>query len=63
MGKGGDAVDTYISNWLPWCSDHFIIIKEFRCYEAKIEESEKGRQPPGVEPGIQYHLCSTYRGL
>ena len=25
-------------------------IKEFRCYEAKIEESEKGRQPPGVEP-------------
>ena len=26
------------------------IIKEVRCYEAKIEESEKGRQPPGVEP-------------
>ena len=25
-------------------------IKEVRCYEAKIEESEKGRQPPGVEP-------------
>ena len=25
-------------------------INEFRCYEAKIEESEKGRQPPGVEP-------------
>ena len=21
-----------------------------RCSEAKIEESEKGRQPPGVEP-------------
>ena len=26
------------------------IIKEFRCYEAKIEESEKGRQSPGVKP-------------
>ena len=25
-------------------------INEFRCYEAKIEESEKGQQPPGVEP-------------
>ena len=25
-------------------------IKAVRCYEAKIEESEKGRQPPGVEP-------------
>ena len=25
-------------------------INEFRCNEAKIEESEKGRQPPGVEP-------------
>ena len=24
------------------------------CYEVKIEESEKGRQPPGVEPR---HLC------
>ena len=23
---------------------------EFRCYEAKIAESEKGWQPPGVEP-------------
>ena len=28
----------------------FYLINEFRCYEAKIEESEKGRQPPGVEP-------------
>ena len=27
-----------------------VHIKEVRCYEAKIEESEKGRQPPGVEP-------------
>ena len=27
-----------------------IIINEFRCYEAKIEESEKSRQSPGVEP-------------
>ena len=26
------------------------ILKEVRCYEVKIEESEKGRQPPGVEP-------------
>ena len=25
-------------------------INEFGCYEAKIEESEKGRQPPGVKP-------------
>ena len=25
-------------------------INEFRCYEAKIEESEKSRQSPGVEP-------------
>ena len=23
---------------------------EVRCYEAQIEESETGRQPPGVEP-------------
>ena len=23
---------------------------KFECYEAKIEESEKGWQPPGVEP-------------
>ena len=30
--------------------DKTHIIKEVRCYEAKIEESEKGRQPPGVEP-------------
>ena len=26
------------------------LINEFRCYEAKIEESEKGQQPPGVKP-------------
>ena len=25
-------------------------LDEFRCYEAKIKESEKGRQPPRVEP-------------
>ena len=25
-------------------------MNEFGCYEAKIEESEKGRQLPGVEP-------------
>ena len=25
-------------------------INEVRCYEAQIEESEKGWQPPGVEP-------------
>ena len=25
-------------------------IKEFRCYEVKIEESEKVQQAPGVEP-------------
>ena len=27
-------------------------IKKFRCYEVKIEESEKGWQPLGVEPRI-----------
>ena len=26
------------------------IINEVRCYEAQIKESEKGWQPPGVEP-------------
>ena len=25
-------------------------INEFGCYEAEIEESEKGRQLPGVKP-------------
>ena len=25
-------------------------LKEFRCYEVKIEESEKGQQPLGVKP-------------
>ena len=25
-------------------------INEFGCYEAKIEESEKGQQPLGVQP-------------
>ena len=36
-------------------------IKEFRCYEAKIEESEKDRQPPGVEPRTPglCHQCSA----
>ena len=37
-------------------------MKEFRCYEAKIEESEKGRQPPGVEPrtpGLSRQCCAT----
>ena len=28
-------------------------IKEFRCYEAKLEESEKGRQPLRVEPWLE----------
>ena len=31
--------------------------QKFRCYEAKIEESEKGRQPPGIEPRTP-SLCS-----
>ena len=31
-------------------SNNIIHINEFRCYEAKIEESEKSRQLPGVEP-------------
>ena len=35
------------------CPDYFSPsgkINEVRCYEAKIEESEKGWQLPGVEP-------------
>ena len=32
------------------CVCRYCVINEFRCYEVKIEESEKGRQPPGVEP-------------
>ena len=28
----------------------YLTLNEFRCYEGKIEESENGRQPPGVEP-------------
>ena len=37
-------------------------IKKFRCYEAKIEESEKGRQLPGVEPrtpGLNLQCSAT----
>ena len=38
-------------------------IKEFRCYEAKIKESEKANShtPSGChvcDCGIQYHLCA-----
>ena len=35
------------------CPDYFSPsgkINEVRCYEAQIEESEKGWQPPGVKP-------------
>jgi len=32
------------------CYSHELVINEFRCHEAKIEESEKGQQSPGVEP-------------
>ena len=36
-------------------------INELGCYEAKIEESEKGRQPPGVEPtGIHIEDCEGW---
>ena len=28
----------------------WIGLLEFRCYEVRIEESEKGQQPPGVKP-------------
>ena len=37
-------LETRLTNEQLW------LINEFRCYEAKIEESEKGRQPPGVKP-------------
>ena len=41
--------------WPWWSTDEPMMpmqveIKEVRCYEAKIEESVKGRQPPGIEP-------------
>ena len=47
---------------------------KFRCYEAKIEESEKADSCQESNPGhlsgcqvcdwgIQYHQCSIYRGL
>ena len=32
------------------CLETVEEVNEFRCYEVKIEESEKGQQPPGVEP-------------
>ena len=32
------------------CYSYELVINEFRCHEAKIEESEKGQQSPGVEP-------------
>ena len=32
------------------CRELSLKINEFGCYEAKIEESKKGRQLPGVEP-------------
>ena len=37
------------------CCEILLLLKmvdmnEVRCYEAQIEESEKGQQPPGVEP-------------
>ena len=35
-------------HFLTLCASH--VINEFGCYEAKIEESEKGWQPPGVKP-------------
>ena len=34
-------------------------INEVRCYEAQIEESEKGRQPLGVEPRTPLALAAS----
>ena len=34
-------------------------INEFKCYEAKIEESEKGRQLLGVEPRTPLALAAS----
>jgi len=42
---------TYLFSAFITYTPGFKWINEFRCYEAKIEESEKGRQPPGVESG------------
>ena len=39
-------------------------IKKYRCHEATIEESEKGRQPLGVEPrtpGLSHQCSATER--
>ena len=33
-----------------YCNQIKHSLNEVRCYEAQIEESEKGRQPPGVKP-------------
>ena len=33
-----------------WHSQVEYLVNEVRCYEAQIEESEKGQQPSGVEP-------------
>ena len=43
------ALKTYSTIMLR-ASSLMLEINEFRCYEAKIEESEKGWQLPGVEP-------------
>ena len=44
-------LDEMISTTILRTSCLKLEIKEFRCYEAKIEESKKGWQPSGVEPG------------
>ena len=36
----------------------YYIREEFRCYEVKIEENEKGRQPHGSWTGLS-HQCSA----
>ena len=43
-------VHTYIHMYMLRASCLKLEINEFGCYEVKIEESEKGQQPLGVEP-------------
>ena len=48
----------HISDYPLRASYLMLEIKEFRCYEAKIEESDKGSQLPGVEPsGVPLPWC------
>ena len=42
--------DKFFFEWPGYEASLKLELKEVRCYEEKIGESEKGWQPPGVEP-------------